>query len=70
MDTLQNLADTKKVDKIELATLIENGLAGKHDKVKILGRGELKAKLDVTVHAFSGTAKAAIEAQGGQATTL
>ena len=37
----------------------------KKDKVKILGRGELKTKLDVKVHAFSASAKAAIEAQGG-----
>lgn len=70
LDTLQQLADNKKVDKVELQTLIDNGLANKNDKVKILGRGELKAKMDVTVHAFSASAKAAIEAQGGQATTL
>jgi len=42
-----------------------NGLAAKKDKVKILGRGELKTKLNVKVHAFSASAKAAIEAQGG-----
>lgn len=70
LDTLQQLADDKKVDAIEIQTLIDNGLASKKDKVKILGRGELKAKLNVTVHAFSASAKAAIEAQGGQATTL
>jgi large subunit ribosomal protein L15 len=70
LDTLQQLADNKKVEKLDIATLIENGLATKKDKVKILGRGELKAKMDVTVHAFSASAKAAIEAQGGQATTL
>ena len=40
----------------------------KNDKIKLLGRGELKAKLDVTVHAFSATAKSAIEANGGTAT--
>jgi large subunit ribosomal protein L15 len=42
----------------------------KNDKIKLLGRGELKAKLDVTVHAFSATAKSAIEANGGTANTL
>ena len=50
--------------------ILENGLASKNDKIKILGRGELKAKLDVTVHAFSATAKAAIESAGGSANTL
>ena len=70
LDTLQQLADDKKVDAIEIQTLIDSGLASKKDKVKILGRGELKVKLNVTVHAYSASAKAAIEAQGGQATTL
>lgn len=70
LDTLQQLSDDKKVDAIEIQTLIDNGLASKKDKVKILGRGELKAKLNVTVHSYSASAKAAIEAQGGQATTL
>ncbi len=56
--------------KISLEVLVDNGLASKNDRIKILGRGELKAKLNVTVHAFSATAKAAIEAQGGEANTL
>jgi large subunit ribosomal protein L15 len=50
--------------------LVENGLAHKNDRVKILGRGELKAKVDVTVHAISTTAKAAIEANGGSVTII
>ncbi len=70
LDTLQTLADAKKLDKIDIDVLIENGLAGKGDLVKILGRGELSAKLDVNVHAFSASAKAAIEGKGGQATTI
>ena len=41
------------------------GMASRHDRIKILGRGELKAKIEVKAHAFSATAKAAIEAQGG-----
>jgi large subunit ribosomal protein L15 len=45
-------------------------LASRNDLIKILGRGELKAKLDVKVHAFSATAKAAIENAGGTAVTL
>ena len=71
LHTLQTLVDNKKVkDSIDLEVLIANGLAHKNDLVKILGRGELKAKLNVTVHSFSATAKSAIESSGGTATTL
>lgn len=71
LHTLQLLVDNKKVkDTIDLKALIDNGLAHKNDLVKILGRGELKAKLNVTVHGFSATAKIAIETAGGTATTL
>jgi large subunit ribosomal protein L15 len=70
LDTLQSLADSKKLDKVDIDVLIENGLASKGDLVKILGRGELSAKLNVNVHAFSASAKAAIEGKGGQATTI
>jgi len=65
LDTLQALAENKKITSIDVSTLVANGLAAKKDKVKILGRGELKTKLNVKVHAFSASAKAAIEAQGG-----
>jgi large subunit ribosomal protein L15 len=67
LDVLQELIDTKKLDTVDTATFIDNGLAGKRDRVKILGRGELTAKVNVTAHAFSKTAKAAIEAAGGTA---
>lgn len=70
IDTLQKLAETKKIELIDLNVLVENGLAGKNDLVKILGRGELKAKLEVKVHAFSESAIKAIEAQGGVATKI
>ncbi|MEQ9262203.1 MAG: 50S ribosomal protein L15 [Owenweeksia sp.] len=71
LDTLQSLVDNKKVtDTITLELLKENGLIAKKDLVKILGRGELKAKLNVEVHAYSKTAKEAIEAAGGEAKTL
>jgi large subunit ribosomal protein L15 len=65
LDTLQTLAENKKLTTIDFNALIENGIASKNQKVKILGRGELKSKIDVKVHAFSATAKAAIEAKGG-----
>ena len=71
LHTLQTLFDDKKIkDKVYLEVLISNGLDHKNDLVKILGRGELKAKLDVTAHSFSASAKTAIESAGGSATTL
>ena len=70
LDTLQDLAQKAGVAVITVETLIENGLAGKNDLIKVLGRGEIKAKVDVTAHKFSKTATAAIEKQGGTVTTL
>ena len=70
LDTLQILAEAKNIDTISFDTLLENGLASKNDRIKILGRGEIKAKITVTVHAFTATAKSAIESQGGSASIL
>lgn len=71
IDVLQKLVDAKKVtDTITNEVLIDNGLAVKKDLIKILGRGELTVKLNVTAHKFSASAKAAIEAQGGTVNTL
>ncbi|MBR9847180.1 50S ribosomal protein L15 [Psychroserpens sp. BH13MA-6] len=71
LDKLQELVDNKKIkDAVDFQTLVELGLAGKNEMVKILGRGELKSKLTVTAHKFTATAKAAIEAAGGEAVTL
>ncbi len=68
--TLQTLAEKKSLTAIDVKTLYEAGLVSKKDKVKILGRGELKAKLDVKAHAFSKSAIAAIEALQGTATKI
>lgn len=70
LDALQKLADEKKVTAITPELLVDNGLASKKDLVKVLGRGELKAKLEVTAHGFSKTAVSAIEAAGGTVVTL
>ena len=71
LDTLQALVDNGIVtDTVDFAVLVENRLATKSELVKILGRGELKAKLKVTAHKFTATAKAAIEAAGGEVVTL
>ncbi|OIQ28133.1 MAG: 50S ribosomal protein L15 [Bacteroidetes bacterium MedPE-SWsnd-G2] len=71
LDTLQQLVEENKIkDTVDFETLVELRLAGKNDLVKILGRGELKSKLKVTAHKFTASAKAAIEAAGGEAVTL
>ncbi|MHA7832764.1 MAG: 50S ribosomal protein L15 [Flagellimonas sp.] len=68
---LQELVDKGAIKKeVTLETLIENGLAHKNDLVKILGDGELKASLKVSVHKFTASAKAAIESAGGEAISL
>lgn len=71
LDKLQELVDKKIVkDTVTVDTLIENGLAKRKDLIKILGGGELKASLKVSVHKFTASAKAAIEAAGGEAINL
>ncbi|WP_347174110.1 50S ribosomal protein L15 [Polaribacter uvawellassae] len=71
LDKLQSLVDEGKItDTVTLDILIANRVVSKTELVKILGRGELKAKLNITVHKFTATAKAAIEAAGGEAVTL
>jgi large subunit ribosomal protein L15 len=56
--------------KVTPESLKEKGLATRKDPVKILARGEIKAKLEVHAHAFSAAAKEKIEAAGGSCHTL
>jgi large subunit ribosomal protein L15 len=70
LDVLQRLSETKGLTTIDNAALVANGLASKNDLIKIMGRGELTAKLEVTANGFTKTAKAAIEAKGGNATIV
>jgi large subunit ribosomal protein L15 len=65
LDVLQKLSDEFSVASIDFDTLKQHGLVSRNDLVKILGRGELKAKVEVKAHAFSATAQKAIEAAGG-----
>ena len=65
LDVLQGLIEKYSIATIDLSTLRDHGLASKNDKVKILGRGELTGKVEVTAHAFTATAQKAIEAAGG-----
>ncbi|GET32033.1 50S ribosomal protein L15 [Prolixibacter bellariivorans] len=61
LSVLQKLADDKGLEAIDVDTLIAAGFISKNDKVKILGNGELSKKLNVKAHAFSKSAKEAIE---------
>lgn len=70
IDVLNNLHETKNIENFDLDVLRQNGLLSKNDKVKILGRGELNAKINVTAHAFSEAAKKAIEEKGGVVTVI
>jgi large subunit ribosomal protein L15 len=64
LDKLQELADNG-ITKIDNTVLRENGLIGKKDLVKILGRGELKTALEIKADKFSSAAQKAVEAAGG-----
>jgi large subunit ribosomal protein L15 len=65
LDVLQALTEKFTLTAVDFDTLKEHGLVSKNGLVKILGRGELTAKLEVKAHAFTATAQKAIEAAGG-----
>ncbi len=67
LDKLQDLAD-KGLTTIDREVLLSNGLIGKKDLIKILGRGELKSAVQITADAFSAAAQKAVEAAGGSIT--
>lgn len=70
LDIIQSLIDRKKVKEINPEVLRENGLVSNNELVKILGRGELKTKINVSAHKFSATAKTAIENAGGNCSEI
>ncbi|NVO02440.1 MAG: 50S ribosomal protein L15 [Bacteroidetes bacterium] len=70
LEVIQNLVDSKGVTVIDISILVANGLASKNDKVKILAKGDLKAKIDISAHSFSASAIKAIEALGGTAVKI
>lgn len=66
LDTIESLVKSKKLKtKINKIDLIKNGLVQKNDLVKILSRGEITVKINITANAFSNNAKLAIEKVGG-----
>ncbi len=70
IDTLNTLAEAKNITDFNVEVLKENGLISGKDRIKILGRGELSKTVNVAAHAFSATAKKAIEDKGGVATVI
>ena len=68
--TIQKLVETKNISTIDFEVFKQYGLASQNDLVKILGTGELTSKVNVTAHAFTATAKKAIESIGGEATII
>lgn len=70
LDRLQLLVESKRLKTIDFETLVNNGVVGKNELVKILGRGELKSAVEVKAHAFSASAIKAIEATGGSAVKM
>ena len=69
LSTIQKLAE-RGMEKVGVEELVAARLVKAGELVKILGYGELTAKVEVVANAFSKTAEAAITAAGGTATTL
>jgi large subunit ribosomal protein L15 len=65
---LQDLFKRKGISDITLEVYVENGLASRNDLIKVLSTGEVNDKLNITAHAFSASAKEAIEGKGGTTT--
>jgi len=70
LDIIESLAKEVSAKVVDHKLLADHGLVAKNDKVKVLGRGELSAKVEVIANAFSSSAVAAIEKAGGKATVL
>jgi len=70
LSTLQKLAETRSLTSIGVAELVAAGLTNGKMPVKVLGNGELKAKIDVQANAFSKKAEEAIKAAGGNVTVI
>lgn len=67
LDSIQALVDETNVTVVDLDFMLQHGLAGKKDLVKVLSRGELTGAVEIHAHAFSASAKEAIEKAGGKA---
>ncbi|MBN1651333.1 MAG: 50S ribosomal protein L15 [Bacteroidales bacterium] len=70
LDVLEKYAAEKGITNFTQEVLMEIGLVNKNDRIKILGRGVLNSKIEVTAHAYTKTAQKAIEEKGGTANTI
>ena len=70
LDTIQALAETKNLQTVDINELVKAGFVSSKQLVKVLGKGTLTAKFEVSAHAFSKTAESAIEAAGGKVVKL
>jgi large subunit ribosomal protein L15 len=70
LDTIQELVEKTNARVIDAALIVQNGMAGKNDLIKLLNRGELKAAVEIKVHAFSASALEAVEKVGGKVIKL
>jgi large subunit ribosomal protein L15 len=70
LSTLQKIAESKSIEKIGIAEFKDAGLTNGKELVKILGNGELTAKITVEANAFSKTAEESIKAAGGTIVVL
>jgi large subunit ribosomal protein L15 len=70
LDIIQSLVERKNVTDITPDVLRDNGLVSRNELVKILGRGELTSKVNITAHKFSSSAKAVIEEKGGNCSEI
>lgn len=70
LDVLQKLFEEKGIEVFDLQVFVDNGLGSRKELVKVLGRGKLSAKIEVSAHAFSASAEKAIEANGGKVNKL
>ncbi len=68
--TLQRLVDTLGINVIDPEVMVAHGLASSKDRIKILGTGELTAKIEITAHGFSEKAIKSIESAGGTASKI
>lgn len=67
LDVIQKLIEENKLSTIDSAVLADHGLASKKDLIKVLGRGEIKTKIEIKAHGFSKSAVEKIEKIGGKA---
>ena len=70
LDIIQSLIERKNISEITPEVLRDNGLVSRNELVKILGRGELSSKVNITAHKFSSSAKAVIEEKGGNCSEI